>query len=35
MINPAVLASLVMLILLFLKVPVFASVISATATYFF
>lgn len=35
MINPAVIASIVMLILLFLKIPVFASIISAAATYFF
>lgn len=35
MINPAVLAAIIMLVLLFLKVPVFASVISATVTYFF
>ena len=33
--NPAVIAAILMLVLLFLKVPVFASVISATAAYFF
>lgn len=33
--NPIVVAAIIMLILLFLKVPVFASVLSASATYFF
>lgn len=33
--NPAILAAIVMLVLLFLKVPVFASVISSTVVYFF
>ena len=33
--NPAILAAIVLLVLLFLKVPVFASVISSTVVYFF
>lgn len=34
-INPVAVATIVMLVLLFLKVPVFASVFAAAATYFF
>ncbi len=34
-INPVAAASIIMLVLLFLKVPVFASVFAAAAAYFF